>query len=312
MQIGQFRRPQKEKDEKRGEDAAVDTDSDIIALYNRSLSRSRVLNEAEDHISALKQINRALTRFKLSKNEVKVYLFLARYGSQKAQQIAESMDIHRTEAYKTLRTLEAQGLIARILEKPMKFAALPFEQVLENLIEARRKRIIQLERRRTELLEMWRSLPEVEEFKAHKGTLQVLEGKRQVLIKVCELLSSSEAEFQAVVSDNEMVWLYNSLFFEDLNELMKEKTLDARMMAQYSPTSTYIIEKTDLYDMDFAFLRRSNQPSFFIADDKEILLLMNNEENKLLAMWTNYGAVVASFRNLFEQLWKNQAKPKTA
>jgi sugar-specific transcriptional regulator TrmB len=312
MQLGQLRRLRNENDEKREEDAAVEVDSDIIALYNRSQRRSRVLSEAEDHISALKQINRALTRFKLSKNEVKIYLFLARYGSQKAQQIAESMDVHRTEAYKTLRTLEAQGLIARILEKPMKFAALPFEQVLENLIEARRKRIIQLEQRKTELLEMWRSLPEVEEFKAHKETLQVIEGKHQVLAKVSELLSSSEAEFQAVVSDNEMVWLYNSLFFEDLNELMKEKPLDARMMAQYSPTSTYIIEKTGLYDMDFAFLRRSNQPSFFIADDKEILLLMNNDENKLLAMWTNYGAVVASFRNLFEQLWKNQAKPKTA
>ena len=310
MQLGQLRRLRNEKDEKREEDAAVETDSDIIALYNRSISRSRVLNEAEDHISALKQINRALTRFKLSKNEVKIYLFLARYGSQKAQQIAESMDVHRTEAYKILRTLEAQGLIARILEKPMKFAALPFEQVLENLIEARRKRIIQLEQRKTELIEMWRSLPEVEEFKAHKETLQVLKGKRQVLAKVCELLSSSEAEFQAVVSDNEMVWLYNSLFFEDLNELMKEKPLDARMMAQYSPTSTYIIEKTGLYDMDFAFLCRSNQPSFFIADDKEILLLMNNEENKLLAMWTNYEAVVASFRNLFEHLWNSPTLPK--
>jgi sugar-specific transcriptional regulator TrmB len=312
MQVGQLRRLRNENDEKREEDAAVEVDSDIIALYNRSQRRSRVLSEAEDHISALKQINRALTRFKLSKNEVKIYLFLARYGSQKAQQIAESMDVHRTEAYKTLRTLEAQGLITRILEKPMKFAALPFEQVIENLIEARRKRIIQLEQKKTELLEMWRSLPEVEEFKANRETLQVLEGKHRVLAKVSELLSSSEAEFQAVVSDNEMVWLYNSLFFEDLNDLMKEKPLDARMMTQYSPTSTYIIEKTDLYDMDFAFLRRSNQPSFFIADDKEILLLMNNEENKLLAMWTNYGAVVASFRNLFEQLWKNQTKPKTA
>jgi sugar-specific transcriptional regulator TrmB len=312
MQLGQFRRLKKEKDEKLGEDAAVDADSNIIALYNRSLSRSRVLSEAEDHISALKQINRALMRFKLSKNEVKVYLFLARFGSQKVQQISENMDVHRTEVYKTLRTLEAQGLITRILDKPMKFAALPFEQVLENLIEGRRKRIIQLEQKKTELLEMWRSLPEVEELKANKETLQVLEGKHQVLVKVSELLSSSEAEFQVVVSENEMVWLYNSLFFEDLNDRMKNKLLDVRMMTQYSPTSTYIIDKIDLYDMDFAFLRRTTQPSFFIADDKQILLLMNNNENKLLAMWTNYEAIVASFRNLFEHLWKNQAKQKTA
>jgi len=308
MQTVQLQRLQKEKEAKREEDATDDPDSDIIALYNRSLGRSRAMGGAEDYMNALKQINQALTRFKLSKNEVKVYLFLARCGSQKVQQIAENIGIHRTEAYKVLRSLEAQGLIARILEKPMKFAALPLESVLESLIEERRGRIIQLEQRKKELLEMWRSLPAVEEFSSHKETLQVIEGKRQVMVKVSELLSSSEAEFQAVVSDNEMAWLFNNLFFEDLDDLMKKRSLDVRMMTQHSPISTYIIEKTDVCNMDFAFLRRSNQPSFFIADDKQILLLMNNEENKLLAMWTNYEAVVASFRNLFEHLWKNQTK----
>jgi sugar-specific transcriptional regulator TrmB len=204
--------------------------------------------------------------------------------------------------------LEAQGLIARILGKPMKFAALPLERVLENLIEERRGRIIQLEQRKKELLEMWRSLPAVEELSSNKETLQVIEGKRQVMVKVSELLNSSEAEFQAVVSDNEMAWLFNNLFFEDLDDLIKKRSLDVRMMTQHSPISTYIIDKTDMCNMDFAFLRRSNQPSFFVVDDKQILLLMNNDENKLLAMWTNYEAVVASFRNLFEQLWKNQTK----
>jgi len=308
MQIGQLQRLQKEKEAKREEDATDETDSDLIALYNRSLGRSRAMGGAEDYMNALKQINRALTRFKLSKNEVKVYLFLARCGSQKVQQIAESIGIHRTEAYKVLRSLEAQGLIARILGKPMKFAALPLERVLENLIEERRGRIIQLEQRKKELLEMWRSLPAVEELSSNKETLQVIEGKRQVMVKVSELLNSSEAEFQAVVSDNEMAWLFNNLFFEDLDDLIKKRSLDVRMMTQHSPISTYIIDKIDMCSMDFAFLRRSNQPSFFIADDKQILLLMNNDENKLLAMWTNYEAVVASFRNLFELLWKNQTK----
>lgn len=308
MQIGQLQRLQKEKEAKREEDATDETDSDLIALYNRSLGRSRAMGGAEDYMNALRQINRALTRFKLSKNEVKVYLFLARCGSQKVQQIAESIGIHRTEAYKVLRSLEAQGLIARILGKPMKFAALPLERVLENLIEERRGRIIQLEQRKKELLEMWRSLPAVEELSSNKETLQVIEGKRQVMVKVSELLNSSEAEFQAVVSDSEMAWLFNNLFFDDLDELMKKRSLDVRMMTQHSPISTYIIDKTDMCNMDFAFLRRSNQPSFFIADDKQILLLMNNDENKLLAMWTNYEAVVASFRNLFELLWKNQTK----
>jgi sugar-specific transcriptional regulator TrmB len=311
MQVVQSQRLQKGKESQREEGAADEPDPDIIALYNRSLGRSRAMGEGDGCINALKQINRALTRFKLSKNEVKVYLFLARYGSLKVQQIAENICLHRTETYRTLRSLEAQGLITRILKKPMKFAALPLERVLENLIEERRGRITQLEQRKSELLEMWRLLPAVEGLSSDKETLQVLEGRRHVMAKVSELLDNSEAEFQAVVSDNEMVWLFNNLFFEDLGDRMKEKPLDVRMMTQYSPTSSYIIERTDVYDLDFAFLRRTSQPSFFVSDDKQVLLLMNGDDNKPLAMWTNYGALVASFRNLFEQLWKNQSKPKT-
>jgi sugar-specific transcriptional regulator TrmB len=308
MQMPQLQRLQKEKAAKREEDATDETDSDLIVLYNRSLGRSKAMGDAEDHMNALKQINRALTRFKLSRNEVKVYLFLARYGSQKVQQIAENIGIHRTEAYKILRSLEAQGLIARILEKPMRFSALPLERVLGNLIEERRRRITQLEQRKMELLEMWRSLPQVEGLVSDKEMLQVIEGRHQVMAKVSELLKNSEAEFQAVVSDKELVWLFNNLFFEEINGLMKRKPLDIRMMTQYSPTSTYIIDKTDTSNMDFAFLKRSNQPSFFVADNKQALLLMNNDDSKLVAMWTNYEAVVSSFRNLFEQLWRNQTK----
>jgi len=308
MQMPQLQRLQKEKAAKREEDATDETDSDLIVLYNRSLGRSKAMGDAEDHMNALKQINRALTRFKLSRNEVKVYLFLARYGSQKVQQIAENIGIHRTEAYKILRSLEAQGLIARILEKPMRFSALPLERVLGNLIEERRRRITQLEQRKIELLEMWRSLPQVEGLVSDKEILQVIEGRHQVMAKVSELLKNSETEFQAVVSDKVLVWLFNNLFFEEINGLMKRRPLDVRMMTQYSPTSTYVIDKTDTCNMDFAFLKRSNQPSFFLADNKQALLLMNNDDSKLVAMWTNYEAVVASFRNLFEQLWRNQTK----
>ena len=307
MQAVQLRL-QKEKESRRENVTANEQDSDILALLSRSLPRGRAMGVADDCLNTLKQIGQTLTRFKLSRNEVRVYLFLARYGSQKVQQIAENIGIHRTEAYKILSSLETQGLTTRILDKPMRFSALPLERVLENLIDERRKRITQLELRKRELLGMWSSLPKVEGLLSDKEMLQVIEGRHQVIAKVSELLRGSESEFQAVVSDKEMIWLFNNFFFEEIADLVKERALDVRMMTQYSQTSTYIIEKIDECDMDFAFLRKSNQPSFFVADNRQALLLMNHDENKLVGMWTNYGAIVASFRNLFDQLWKNQTK----
>ena len=154
-----------------------------------------------DHINSLKDIDNALSKFRLSKNEVRVYLYLARFGAHKAQSIAEALGVHRTEAYKILRRLESQGLISRVLERPMKFMAVPFENVLDNLIEERRQRIYQMEQRKAELLKIWESLPEPENVTHKKETFQVLEGKRHISVRLNELLEKTEGKFYSMVSD---------------------------------------------------------------------------------------------------------------
>ena len=163
--------------------ALPDLDPELLK-FTKPVLRTEPQAEHEYQVKALRDINTALTRFKLSKNEVKVYLYLARYGAQKAQKIAESLGVHRTEAYKILRTLENEGVIYRVLERPMKFTAVPFEKVLDTEIEERRQRIHQLEKKKGELLHLWRSLPKASETETEKETLQVLEGKRQISARI--------------------------------------------------------------------------------------------------------------------------------
>jgi len=84
----------------------------LKSLRDGTAGRSKVTEEEAEHLKALKSIKNALIKFDLSKNEVRVYLFLARFGAQKAQRIAEALNVHRTEAYKILRRLEKQGLVS--------------------------------------------------------------------------------------------------------------------------------------------------------------------------------------------------------
>ena len=282
-----------------------DTDSELQNLVKPCI-RSEHIQENEMQINALKEIKTALIRLKLTRNEVKVYLYLARCGAQKAQKIAESLQLHRTEAYKILRTLENEGIIYRVLERPMKFKAVTLEKVLDLKLEERRERIYQLEKKKTELVHLWESLPEVNEPETEGKMLQVLEGKKQIIGKISKLLSSSEKRFRGVFKDRHLIWIYNSSFFEELEKISKKKDIDAKILTNYSPPSTFVIEQLNLTNCDFAFLNVKEQPSFVVSDAGYMILFMEGDDGKFCVLETNDSSMTKSYDNLFDLLWKNQ------
>jgi sugar-specific transcriptional regulator TrmB len=278
---------------------------ELLPVYTQSTNRASLTQEAIDHIQALKNIDQALSKFKLSKNETRVYLYLARFGAHKAQSIAESLGVHRTEAYKILKRLESQGLITKIMERPMKFVAVPFEQVLENLIEERRQRIRQMEQRKAELLHIWKSLPEPANVNKVKETFQVLEGKRHISVRINELLSACTEKFDLILSDQNIIWLYNTSFFDELEEMAERDEVEIRLLTNYSPTSNYVLERLNMEKGDFAYLKGYAMPGFLICDEKEMILLMDDQTG-LNGMWTNYQTIIQSYIILFNLLWKEK------
>jgi len=301
--LGQVKR----LEEKGEEDEALESDFELLTVHSRNSGRTRVTDEEAEHLKALKRIKDALGRFDLSKNEVRVYLFLARFGAQKAQRIAEALSVHRTEAYKILRRLEKQGLVSCVFERPMKFVSVSFERALGNLIEERRQRIHQMEQWKKELLETWQSLPKPEARKTRKETFQVLEGRRQVSVKATQILEGCGSELLMVLSDENLLWLYNSPFFDDLEKIVEKRGIDVRVLTNYSPTSTYVFEEVSLGEGDFAYFCMDDAPCFIISDAEQVLLLMEREqegEGKPFAMWTNYSTLIKSFKLLFNMMWK--------
>lgn len=279
---------------------------DILAVYTRSENRNSFTPDELDHISSLVEVEQALGKFNLNKSEIRVYLYLARFGAQKAQSVAEALGVHRTEGYKVLRRLEAQGIVSRIMERPMKFIAVPFESVLTNLIEERRQRIHEMERKKDQLLKIWASLPEPESVSQTKETFQVLEGKKHISVRLNELLQGSETSFKMVVSDTNLIWLYNTPFLDEVEDKVENDGLIMKLMTNYSPTSSYVMDQLNIGEGDFLYLKEEKMPGFFINDQGEMILLMVNEKNKVLGMWTNYASIVQSHRILFDLLWKKK------
>ena len=190
----------------------------------------------------------------------------------------------------------------------MKFVAVAFENVLDNLIEERRQRIFQMEQKKAELLKIWASLPEAENVIHKKETFQVLEGKRHISVRLNELLEKTDGQFYSLISDMNLIWLFNTPFIDDLEEMSQEDKMDMKLMTNYSPTSSYVLDQMELGNSDFTYLKQYEMPGFFISDNNEMILLMSDDQTNIFGMWTNYSSIVKSYKILFELLWKQSKK----
>lgn len=288
----------------------VDKDQELITLYSNTRPRASLSEEDAEHLYSLSSIRRALMKFDLSRNEIRVYLYLARSGAEKAQSIAEALSIHRTETYKILRRLEKQGLTSYTLERPMRFIAVPFDKALSNLIESRRQRLRALERRKEELVKLWSSLPELERAPSRSETFQILEGKDQINVKAEALLRGCRRELFMITDDDFLLRLYNSTFFDDFGRLSKKRKFDTRLLTNFCQTTSYILERINLGEVDFSYLDVEDEAtSFIVSDSDELLFSLEKDAGSLYAVWTNYRSMVRAFRLLFLLLWKKSSTP---
>lgn len=83
----------------------------------------------------------------------RIYLVAARGGPLTAAELARSTAIHRVHGYRFIRELVAQGLLRPAGQRPMRFAALPVEELVDLWISRTSGELERLRRDREHLLE---------------------------------------------------------------------------------------------------------------------------------------------------------------
>lgn len=200
---------------------SVEKPEGIMKLYDENSGLWRFVKTDKESVKSIEVIERALRRLGLSKNEVKVYIYLARTGEHKASEISEALSLHRTETYRILRDLEKRGLISSVFEKPLKFIATSFEKALDILIETKRMKLNFLEKKRESLVNIWLSLPKSEVELERKEVFQILEGEEQISLKADEILGKAEKELLVFISEYDITNFYHSGFLDKLEKRLK-------------------------------------------------------------------------------------------
>jgi len=287
---------------------AVEKPEGIMKLYDENSGLWRFVRTDKGPAKSIESIERALHRLGLSKNEIRVYIYLARTGEHKASEISEALSLHRTETYRILRDLEKKGLISSVFEKPLKFIASQFEKALDILIETKKMKISLLEKRKKSLVDLWLSLPKPETENERKEVFQILEGEEQISLKADEILSGASREVFVFTTEHDITNFYHSGLLDKLEKASK-KNVNVQLLTDYSSKSCFFIEKLKLKKAKYSLSDVDGLPTFMLTDDEQLLLLIrkSNEKKRVAALWTNYDAFVKALKALFLELWNNDA-----
>jgi len=299
-------------------EVVVEKPEDVVKCYDEEAGLWKFVRKDKGPLRSLELIESSLQDLGLSKNEVKVYLHLARSGERKASELSEALYLHRTETYRILRDLEKQGLVSSVFEKPLKFIATPFEKAVKLLIEAKKMQLQSLEQKKMDLIDVWLSLPHPHIETQRKEIFQILEGEEQFNLKANEILNSVEEELFLFAAESDLASLYHSGFLDSLAKIQK-KNVQVRLLTSQSQKSQFFVDESKLLEACFPRADVENLPSFLIADNEQVLLKIktNNDQNmddarnrrnktKLASLWTNYEAFVGALTVLFSELWDNR------
>jgi sugar-specific transcriptional regulator TrmB len=289
---------------------SMERTDDLIKVYDDNNESWKFVKRDKGFNKQLAMIEETLARYGLIRNEIRVYLHLARSGERKASEIAEAISLHRTETYRILRDLEKKGLVFSAFEKPLKFTAVPLEKAIDSLIEAQKMKIKVLDKEKVGLVELWLSIPQQKVENSEKEIFQILEGGQQMVMKANELLEKAKNEIQIFAPSEYLAQLYHSDFIDNLKR--HSGKLKITLLTENSPKARFFIEQMSWASHKYRMVDASNLPCFVISDRRELLIAIqksdeekdrvDKKKSRTMAIWTNYAAFVEILQMLFVKL----------
>ena len=256
------------------------------------------------HKLTLEKIRDELINFGLTKSQAKVFIYLGKYGSKTASEIAKALQLPRTETYHLVNSLQNMGLVVAELSHPTKYTAMDMKEAVSTLVKQEQERIDTLANKEESLSEMWKEIPffavETDESKSEK--MQLLHGSGPITNKIREMVDSSLEDFKIYGSISDLLRMYHS----DVFDWVENSPTNLKMVV--SP-----LNKTPefLSEMDSKKIRaipsNSENKCFLVNDKKEVLIFMRNATHptrQIFAWWSDSETLVDMMNSLFELSWE--------
>ena len=261
----------------------------------------------------------------LTENESEVYVFLAKNGVQRACDISKSIGMHKAQVYRVLKNLESRGMVDLTLEKPARYTAISFENLLELLIKTKKDDVSFLEENKNALLTQWESI-NLQNSALPVEKFAVIEGKKNIYSRIFQMVEKWKRELLIVTTNHgiiqaEQAGIIEAGFAKAETIQATEKgdmiPISARVLTQISKENLNIIRQCrervlekhlniELRDINSSL---KLYPHFYIIDEEEAFFFITLNGNSALTsrqetgLWTNSKAFVCTLKAFFEELW---------
>ncbi|MHA7646911.1 TrmB family transcriptional regulator [Nitrosopumilus sp. S4] len=260
--------------------------------------------EMYKHKLTLEKIRNELINFGLTKSQAKVFIYLGKYGSKTASEIAKALQLPRTETYHLVNSLQNFGLVVSELSHPTRYTAMDMKEAISTLVKQEQERIDILANKEESLSEMWKEIPffmvETDESKSEK--MQLLHGSGPINNKIREMVNSSTGEFRIYGSVSDLLRMYHADVFDWVEDAPTNLKI---VVSPLSKTPEFLGE----FDSDEirAFPAKAENKCFIVNDKKEVLIFMRNANHptrQVFAWWSDSDVLVEMMSSLFELSWE--------
>ncbi len=259
-----------------------------------------------DYKISADELKEQLSKFDLTENQSKVYIFLGKYGSKTAPEVCRALKIARTETYQLLSTLQKKGIVLATFGHPIKFSALQLNKAVKTLVNAEKERIKSLEKQEETIVKLWDKIPEFlkEKTESSENRFQMLEGANPINSKLKEMISESKEEITVLGSEKDYLRLYHSDFLDNFSS----KKCKSKIITSCSEKTMYIfdnIEKSQIRCMNSSI---KDEICFVMKDNKEMIFFTKKDGQSMQdisAMWTDSTALIYSMKLLFDFVWSS-------
>src|SRR5437660_2960856 len=210
-------------------------------MANFSMLDSTLDSKSYDYEMLLEKLKSELSKFGLTSNQSKVFLFLEKYGPSTATQVSKTLKVPRTETYHLLTHLQNKGIVSATFQHPIKFSALALDKAIGVLINTEKERVKTLENQEKGLVDLWNTIPnfKIDQTDSKEGKFQMLQGVNQMTGKINEMITNTKNELIILGSEKDFMKFYHAGFLE----LITDSKIEKRLVTASSKKTTYIFDQ---------------------------------------------------------------------
>jgi len=274
--------------------------SEQITIFDEDLD-----TKLYKHKITLEKIKNELMGFGLTKNQARVFIYLGKYGSKSASQIAKALQLPRTETYHLVNSLQNIGLVVAELSNPTKYTAIEMKKAITGLIQQEQEKINNLSGKEESLSEMWKDVPffVVETDESKQEETQLLQNVGSIMTKIKKMAGECMEEFKIYGTIQNTSEFYHS----DIFDVIENSPAELRTIITPSSKIPEFLSENNSENIRI-IPKNTESKCFVVSDSKEVLIFLRNvryPKRKLIAYWSNSESLIDMMTSLFNLSWEN-------